>query len=173
VGKKRIQCSLTEKGIDNAIKELEQYKKELERKAILLRERIAEKIALEARQGFVGAMVDDVLKGGSRSAQVDVTLDNRENISVVVANGEDAVWVEFGAGVYYNGAPGSSPHPKGSELGFTIGGFGKGRGKRDTWGFYRDGELQLTHGTPSVMPMYNAVKTACDSIADIAKEVFG
>lgn len=81
--------------------------------------------------------------------------------------------MEFGAGVYHNGSAGSSPHPKGSELGFTIGGYGEGMGKRQTWGFYEDSELRLTHGTPAIMPMYNALKTVCDEIAGIAKEVFG
>ena len=52
-------------------------------------------------------------------------------------------------------------------------GYGKGMGKRQTWGFYEDGELRLTHGTPAIMPMYNALKTVCDEIAGIAKEVFG
>lgn len=173
MGKKKIRFRLTEKDIDKAIKELSQYKRELIRKTDSLREKIAEMIALESRQGFAGAMVDDILQGGSRMAQVDVSLDNRENISVVIANGQDAVWVEFGAGVHYNGAPGTSPHPKGAELGFTIGGFGKGMGNRKTWGFYRDGELQLTHGTPAAMPMYSAVETVCDKISDIAREVFG
>lgn len=100
------------------------------------------------------------------------TLVTINHISVVIAAGEDAVWVEFGAGVYHNGSAGSSPHPKGAELGFTIGGYGKGMGKRKTWGFYEDGELRLTHGAPAVMPMYNAMKTVCDEIASIAKEVF-
>lgn len=72
--------------------------------------------------------------GGARTAEVQVSIDERENVSIVIAAGEDAVWVEFGAGVYHNGSAGSSPHPKGSELGFTIGGYGKGMGKRQTWG---------------------------------------
>lgn len=173
MARRKIRFDLSEKGVSNAIKEIGEYKQDLERKTNLLREKIAERIAQEARQGFAGAIVDDILRGGSRMAQVDVVLDNRENVSVVIANGEDAVWVEFGAGVYYNGSLGSSPHPSGTELGFTIGGYGKGMGSRKTWGFYRDGELQLTHGTPAVMPLYNAMKTACDSISDIAREVWG
>ena len=116
--------------------------------------------------------MDDLLKGGQRTAQVDVSIDQRDNITLVIARGEDAVWVEFGAGVHYNGSAGTSPHPKGSELGFTIGGYGNGMGKKDVWGFYEDGKLRLTHGAPATMPMYNAVKTVCDEIAEIAREVF-
>ena len=174
MGKKVIRISLSEKDIDRAIKELEQYKREIIRKTELLHIKVAERIAALAQSGFNGAIVDDLTEesGGARKADVQVSIDARDNVSIVIAAGEDAVWVEFGAGVYHNGSTGSSPHPKGSELGFTIGGYGKGMGKRQTWGFYEDGELRLTHGTPAVMPMYNAVKAACDEIADIAKEVF-
>ena len=174
MGKKVIRISLSEKDIDRAIKELEQYKQEIVCKTELLRAKIAERIANLAQSGFNGAIVDDLTgeSGGARKADVRVFIDERDNVSVVVAAGEDAVWVEFGAGVYHNGSAGNSPHPKGSELGFTIGGYGKGMGNRQTWGFYEDGELRLTHGTPAVMPMYNALKTVCDEIMDVAKEVF-
>lgn len=106
-------------------------------------------------------------------AQVDVSVDNRGSVTVVVASGEDAVWVEFGAGVYHNGSPGSSPHPHGAELGMTIGGFGKGNGKKEVWGFYENGELKLSRGTPARMPMALAITTVCNDIQSIAKEVFG
>lgn len=172
MGKKVIRFGLSVRDINSAIRELERYKQDLIRKTDLLREKVAERLAELARTGFAGAVVDDLLQGGQRIAQVDVSIDQRENITLVIARGEDAIWVEFGAGVHYNGSAGASPHPKGAELGFTIGGYGKGMGKKDTWGFYEDGELHLTHGTPAVMPMYNAVKTVCDEIADIAREVF-
>lgn len=174
MGKKVIRINLSEKDIDRAIKELEQYKQEIIRKTELLRVKVADRISALAQSSFNGAIVDDLTgeSGGSRKADVRVSIDERENVSIVIAVGEDAVWVEFGAGVYHNGSAGSSPHPEGSKLGFTIGGYGKGMGKRQTWGFYEDGELRLTHGTPAVMPMYNAVKAVCDEIADIAKEVF-
>lgn len=167
-----IRFGLSEREIDKAIKELEQYKQELIRKTALLREKVADKIAGLAQSEFNGAIVDDVLKGGVKIAQVTVSLSNTDDVSLVIANGKDAVWVEFGAGVYHNGSAGSSPHPEGSELGFTIGGYGKGMGKKEVWGYYEGDELRLTHGTPAIMPMYNAVKTVCDEIADIAREVF-
>lgn len=174
MGKKIIRISLSEKDIDQAIRELEMYKREILRKTELLRTKVAERIGSLAQSGFNGAIVDDLIggSGGVRKANVQVSIDERGNVSVVIAAGEDAVWVEFGAGVYHNSSAGSSPHPKGSELGFTIGGYGKGMGKRQTWGFYEDGELRLTHGTPAIMPMYNAVKTVCDEIVDIAREVW-
>lgn len=172
MSKKTITFGLSTSEVNRALKELETYKKELIRRTELLSKRIAERIAIESESGFAGAIVDDLLNGGQRTAEVSVSVESQGNISVVIANGEDAIWVEFGTGVYHNGSVGSSPHPKGAELGFTIGGYGKGMGKKETWGFYEDGELRLTHGTPATMPMYNAVRTVCKEIVQIAREVF-
>lgn len=173
MGRKVISFGLSTSEIDRAMKELADYKQEILRKTELLREKVAERLADEAKNGFSGAVVDDLTRGGQRFAQVDVSVDNRGSVTVVVASGEDAVWVEFGAGVYHNGSPGSSPHPHGAELGMTIGGFGKGNGKKEVWGFYEEGELKLTRGTPARMPMALAVTTVCNDIQAIAKEVFG
>lgn len=172
MGKKVITFGLSSQDIDRAMKELVDYKQDILKKTELLRKRVAERLADETRQGFNGAVVDDLIKGGTRYGSVDVSIDERENVTAVVAIGEDAVWIEFGAGVYHNGSPGSSPHPHGAELGMTIGGFGKGNGKKEVWGFYEEGELKLTHGTPAKMPMARAVTTVCNEISQIAKEVF-
>lgn len=173
MGRKVISFGLSTSEINRAMKELADYKQEILHKTELLREKVAERLVDEAKNGFSGAVVDDLTRGGQRFAQVDVSVDNRGSVTVVVASGEDAVWVEFGAGVYHNGSPGSSPHPHGVELGMTIGGFGKGNGKKEVWGFYEDGELKLTRGTPARMPMALAVTTVCNDIQSIAKEVFG
>lgn len=173
MGKRVISFGLSSSDIDRAIKELADYKQDILKKTDLLREKVAQRLADEAEKGFNGAVLDDLIKGGTKFAQVDVSVDNRGSVTVVVANGEDAVWIEFGAGVYHNGSPGSSPHPSGAELGFVIGGFGKGNGKKETWGYYEEGELKLTRGTPATMPMSRAITTVCDELSEIAKEVFG
>lgn len=105
---------------------------------------------------------------------VDVKVEERGGrLSVVLASGPDAVFIEFGAGVYHNGAAGASPHPKGQELGYTIGGYGKGFGQRKAWG-YRDGSgnLIVTRGTEAMMPMLNAADRCAEIAARIAREVF-
>ena len=175
MSKKIITISLDSDSIDKAIKDLEQYKNDIVQKTNILRKRVADHIANVAQSGFNGAIVDDLLKGGAKMAQVDVKVDEHDNISIVIANGEDAIWAEFGSGVYHNGRAGSSPHPKGDELGFTIGDYGKGMGKRNTWVYYEDGDKShkvYTRGAPATMPMYNAVKQVIDDIQNIAKGVF-
>lgn len=170
MGKHKISISLSDVEIDRAIKELADYKQYIIQKTEQFREKVAEKLAEDVQKGFHNAIVDDVIQGEKRAAQVEVSVDNRGSISVVIANGKDAVWIEFGAGVYHNS--GGSPHPKGSELGFIIGEYGKGKGKQKTWGYYESGELILTHGTPASMPMMKAITNICEDIAQIAKEVF-
>lgn len=169
-----IRFNLSEQSLEKAIKEVQTYKKSFLERVDLFKSKVAQRIGELAQSGFTGAVVDDLTddSGGKRLADVSVSVDNRDNISVVIASGEDAIWVEFGAGVHHNGSAGTSPHPSGSELGLTIGGYGKGMGKRKVWGFYEDGVLRLTRGTPAIMPMYNAMKMTCEEISDIAKEVF-
>lgn len=172
MSRKVISFSLDSKNIQSAIKELERYKRDIIRKTDLLRVKIAQRIAEDAQRGFDTAIVDDLIQGETRTAEVKVTIDPRDNVTVVIADGEDAVWVEFGAGVYHNGAAGSSPHPAGAELGLTIGSFGK-NGKNPAWGFYDEDGLKITRGTPAKMPMALAADTVCNDIAEIAREVFG
>mgnify|MGYP007135324760 CR=1 FL=1 len=176
MGKKKISFKLSEQDIDRAIKELADYKREIQRKTELLRDKVAERLADEARKGFAGAVVDDLVRGGQRFAQVDVSVNNRGSVTAVIASGEDAVWVEFGAGVYHNGSPGSSPHPNSNwrlkATGVWMRCCPRGNGKKEVWGFYEEGELKLTRGTPAVMPMARAVTSVCNDIQQIAKEVF-
>ena len=178
MAKKVIQFGLDAKDITRAIREIEAYKQEFLKKVDVYRNRLAEEIKTLASIGFNSAIVDDVIQGGSsRRASVQVSVSDKGTISVVVADGEDAVWCEFGSGVYHNGSVGSSPNPYGKDLGFTIGSYGKGYGKGQVWGYYTDPDsktgLVLTHGTPASMPMYNAAQEVLRKSVAIAKEVFG
>lgn len=171
---KIIRMSLTSESIQNAIREIEAYRNSLKERTNELCRRLAERIGVYAREGFASAPGDTTISGGPRSANVSVTVEPRGNcLYVITAAGEDAVWAEFGAGIHYNGGAGTSPHPKGAELGFVIGGYGKGNGARQVWGYWKDGELVLTRGTPASMPLYNALVRARNEIAEVAMEVFG
>lgn len=169
---KTISFELSNRGIGDALREIRAYRLSFERKVETLRERIAGRIEAEALANFAGAVCDDVVGGGVRTAAVSVNVQHDGLVSLIIASGPDAVFCEFGAGVYHNGAVGSSPHPKGAELGMTIGSYGQGKGARKVWGYYEDSQLILTRGTPASMPMYNAFKAVCEEILTIAQEVF-
>lgn len=173
-----IRFGLNNKDIDRAIREIEVFKREFLKKVDVYRNRIADEIKEIASLNFSNSIVDDVINGGSpHKPDVKVYVSDKGGISVVVADGEDAVWCEFGAGVYHNGSVGSSPNPYGNELGFTIGSYGKGYGKAQAWGYYTDPDsktgLIITRGTPATMPMYNAAEEVLRKSVSIAREVFG
>ena len=173
MAKTLIRCKLNDKSIDQAIRKLESFKGTFQQKVDAYRKRITAEIASLVSLKFSSATMEHTVQGATRKPEVNVSVDERGFVSVVVAEGEDAVWCEFGAGVYYNGSVGSSPNPYGKDLGFTIGSYGKGYGKGKAWGYYDDtGELVITRGTPATMPMYNAAKEVTKRAIEIAREVF-
>ena len=171
---KIINVSLDTASINAAVQELRDYAKWVERKTEELRERIAYFIAKDASTVFNTAIAEDDLWAGAITGSVDVSVESQgDNMTLVIANGKDAVFMEFGAGVYFNGAVGSSPNPWGTDLGFTIGSYGFGQGRKEVWGYRgEDGEIHLTHGAPASMPLYRAVQSVLRDIERIAREVF-
>ena len=159
--------------IDAAVKEIRDYADWVKRKTDELRERVAYFIAKDASAVFNTAVADDLIGEGAVIGSVNVVVEDNGNMTLVIANGEDAVFMEFGAGVYYNGGVGSSPNPLGAALGYTIGSYGKGNGAKAVWGFKgEDGALHLTHGVPASMPIYRALQSVVNDIEQIAREVF-
>lgn len=167
--------------IDRAVNEIREYSRWVQRKTDELRERVAELISNQAQAVFNSSVADNgfkIINGNpvddTRFGEVTVTVQPEgDNTTVVIASGKDAVFMEFGAGVYYNGSVGSSPNPLGTALGFTIGSYGKGNGRKEVWGYRgEDGEIHLTHGAPASMPLYRAVQSVSRDIARIAREVF-
>lgn len=172
---KTIYFELTTKSINKAIREVKKYQKDILAKFETFKSRLAYEIINNAQIRFNESGVDDLIRGeGTRPAEVSMYVDERGDITVIVAEGEDAVWCEFGAGVYHNTPAGTSPNPYGPEHGFTIGSYGQGKGARRAWGFYdENGELKVTHGTKATMPLYNAVQEVARTAIATAKEVFG
>lgn len=151
--------------IDKAIKELKAYDAWVRRKTTELTERLATIGAMEATIRFSRAYYD----GGK---DVAVSVEPIPNGWKIVASGQAVCFIEFGAGVYFNG---SEPYPMPRPPGVAgIGEYGQGKGKQNTWGFYSDGgNLVLTHGTPAAMPMLHASWVMEQEISRIAQEVFG
>ena len=164
MAKNTITISLGSKSISKAIKEVKAYKKWIESKANELTRRLAEIGASEAKVRFGGAQYDGVNDSV-------VKVEPITNGYQVVATGGAVFFIEFGAGVYYNG---SEPYPEPRPAGVSkIGEYGKGYGKRKAWGFYDEsGELVVTHGNPAAMPMYHASRTIQQEVERIAREVF-
>lgn len=168
-----IKMELSSSGIDNAMKQLDKYTKDFSKKVDVFREKVAEEIADLAKTNFANSTSDDWLNGTAPKPEVHITVHDEGNVSMVVAEGKDAVFIEFGAGIYHNGSVGSSPHPMASEN-TVIGGYGKGKGKSKQWGYVDvEGQLHITHGTKATMPLYKASQMIANRVVVIAQEVFG
>lgn len=168
---KKIRISLSEKSIRNAINEIESYKREfIERNEVFVR-RLAELGIPVIDQNIAVAQGDS---DKNHNTYIKINSFGSYSEAKLVVEGKDMLFIEFGAGVHYNGSAGTSPHPKGEEFGYTIGSYGKGQGSKDFWFYYADtGEAVMSHGTQSTMPVYKASMEIIHNIRRIAREVFG
>lgn len=173
MAKKIIQMSLSSSSIQNAIKELDNYKRELLNKEKILLEKLRDIGVGEASVRFTTAAYDGV-------NDVSVTYSPADKGYAIMAKGQAVAFIEFGTGVYYNsGEPYPIPRPEGI---VGIGEYGKRRGQGRAWfyqgdagtnGIPQDGGLVKTRGNPAAMPMWYASEEMRKSILKIAREVFG
>lgn len=168
----KLNVSLNSTSIQDAINALKNYEKYIESKTDKLKDVVAYDLRQMVRDGFNGAPYQVVIHEGASVPDVQVDIEDGDRDSrLVTAHGIEAVFAEFGAGVYYN--PDGAPHPARGQGIVGIGEYGYGYGKRKVWGYYDEsGELKLTHGTPASMPMYLSSQRMKRMIPDIAKEVF-
>lgn len=152
-------------GIEEAIAQLKEIQRNYENKQKEFLSRLADIGVDTAKIRFAGH------REGNDSP-VEVGKEESKNGFWVYAKGEQVAFIEFGAGVFYNGAEGYKGERPPGIVG--IGEYGKGKGKQDSWGYYDDaGELQITHGTMAANAMFYASQEMQRKIQDIAKEVFG
>lgn len=168
---KKISISMSSKSIQNAIKEIEAYKRQfIDRNELFVR-RMAE-LGIPVIDQNIAAAQGDSEK--NHNTYIKVNSFGSYSEAKLVVEGKSILFIEFGAGIRYNGSAGTSPHPKGEEFGYTIGSYGKGQGKNDFWFYYADtGETVMSHGTEATMPVFRASQEIIQNIRRIAREVFG
>ena len=167
-----INAQLSSEGIQQAVKEIDEWNKQFQKRVSKFTQRLAD-------EGYNITRVNlDSVPAEYDPGSVTVTVDSTaEGYLTYRASyymeGHAAIFIEFGAGVFYNTGLGSSVHPKGVELGFEIGSwsFGpKGKGLAGNAGWFYGG--RYTHGTPTYMPMYSGAQELAQKIQSIANEVF-
>ena len=149
--------------IDKAISQLENYSRDLDRKARELCERLAQMGALYAEWNFSG-----VLYSGDTDYKITVEL-GEGNTYIIKADGEAVLFMEFGAGVKHGYG-----HPQAWEFGMGPGTYpGKGHWNDPKgWWYGEPGNWTHTYGNAPGMPMYNAAKDLRQEILQTAQEVF-
>lgn len=175
-----INILLSEKSIDEAIWQLQQYKNWLIKKTSQLVKELAEVgiPVIDENMAKASYTYDEKgIRSGSDTnhyTHVKVQSFGSYSKATLVVEGKELMFIEFGAGVYYNGSAGSSRHPKGAVNGMVIGSYGNHHGVQKVWGYYDDsGELVLTHGVEAQMPVYKAEMEIMKKYVKVAKRVFG
>jgi hypothetical protein len=168
---KVLTATLSQSSIQNLIDDLNRYKESLFDKNELFVKRLAE-VGIPVIDERIESAKGDSDK--SHYTRIDVRRFQEYSQAVLVVDGIDLLFIEFGAGIHYNTPAGTSPHPKGEELGYTIGSYGKGKGKQDKWSYIdKSGSIRWSHGTQATMPVYMAGLEMRDKMIQIAREVFG
>lgn len=168
--RKTIKCRLNSSSIQNAIKELQSYQNSLRSKNELFVQRLAE-LGIPVIEENIAAAQGDSDKNHNTYIKINTFGDYAQ--ATLVCEGTDLSFIEFGAGISYNTPAGTSPHPKGEEFGYTIGSYGQGKGKNESWVYVADsGEWVRSYGTEATMPVYKASVEIMQNIRRIAKEVF-
>ena len=138
--------------IDELIKHVELHRRAIEKSKPKILDAI-EETAMSEASAFESATYDD----GQSTNDSHVESARDENSVTITATGTAVPFIEYGAGVHYNGSE-PYPEPRPAEI-VHIGEYGKGHGKREGWYFNEDGETKFTRGTPAQMPMYKARKS--------------
>ena len=161
--------------IDDAIKKVDSYAKDLERKAQELCQRLGATGYQIALDGFFNAIYDG-------TNDVSVEWLSEDNKIVIRASGYAVMFIEFGTGVTHQ-----TYHPKRGELGIgNVGTYGHGLGKlKGGWRYPAENGAGTkgkpdakhpgyihTYGNPANMPMYNASRDIRSEYLKVVREVF-
>ena len=166
---------LSMSSIREAQAQLKQYKKKLPKKCEELARRLTMLGAGVANVIFSAAVYDLEAKYNQPIEPANITVTYEQDYEhnghfTIHADGKAVAFVEFGAGVKFNGNGSDRPRPQGI---VGIGQYGMGNGKQKSWGFYGDdGEVYVTSGTPEQPGMWLASRAMREDIAKIAREVF-
>lgn len=165
-----IKCNLSQKSIGNVIKELKAYQNSLCDKNEVFLKRLCELGIPVIDENIMLAQGDS---DKNHNTYIKINRFGNYAQATLVCEGTDLNFIEFGAGISYNTPAGTSPHPKGEEFGYTIGSYGQGKGKNESWVYVADsGEWVRSYGTEATMPVYKARVEIMQNIRRIAKEVF-
>ena len=119
---------------------------------------------------YSNAVGNIFLSGSWETPLIDVHAEPIDGGWAVVANGEQVCFVEFGAGVYYNGDDSYlGERPEGI---VGIGEYGEGKGKRPFWVYVDDdGEKHYTQGTPANNTLFFTAQEMRSVIEEAARKI--
>lgn len=149
-----------EKSIDEALKQIEEYKARFAKREEEFLQKLAD----------IGVgIADDKFKAADYDGDNDVTVKCEMTDTGVrlIASGEAVAFIEFGAGVARGGGY-LGEKPAGI---VGLGEYGKKKGATGKPWYYAHGKK--TDGNPPAMGMYYARNEIVEKVIDTAREVFG
>ena len=164
---KVIKCGLDSASINNAIKELREYRESLNAKIKELVESLTSE-GVEVARTWV-----QVAQGDASDVAVDFLINSAGDITMaqIMLTGKDALFVEFGAGIYYNGA--DTPHA--AEFGYGIGTYNPSSDNAfnpNGWYYWTGTQRVHSYGTEGTYPLYHAAENARNKAIQKAIEIF-
>ena len=178
---KRINMTLSEASIQEAIRQIEEYRLSLRGKCDILVERLAQE-GIKVASAVVNTGAGDTEGGVSLRFERIPGSDVSGCYIIMSSDGKEFeghifyphLAYEFGAGIYYNSG---NNNPYASKVGMGPGTFPGQRWAISPgyWWYKKDGEEKASHlsyGTQATMPMYNASQEIIRKTYKIAREVF-
>ena len=170
----KIKVRLSDAGLRDAERQIQEYKATLNRKAR----------ALAFRLSWLGLEVAKVRFENAEYAgsnDVKCHINQKDKTCTIVAEGKSVAFIEFGTGIHHNGYGGHLPPGVGAH-----GSYGQGKGVGRRWYYYGDpgnagtyvdtvpgkGQLNYTDGNEPAMAMWGAVEEMASQVEATWREVW-
>lgn len=149
--------------VSAAIKELDRYKRWVQEKEEILRQRLAQLGATVASIEFSRAIYNG-------TNDVSVRVEDNGSKATIFAEGSAVLFIEFGSGAKYGNG-----HPEAGKFGYGPGTYSdgpNGKGKWDDPNGWYFAHGQHSFGNPPAMAMVHARDAILEQLTAIAREVF-
>lgn len=170
----KIKVRLSDAGLCDAERQIQEYKTTLNQKAKEFAKALADKGLDVAKVRFANA---------EYAGRNDVSCRVEQNGSTctIIAEGKAVAFIEFGTGAHHNGYGGELPPGVGAH-----GSYGKGHGAQRRWYYYGEagnagtpvktvdgkGQLNYTDGNEPAMAMWGAVEEMASQVEATWREVW-
>lgn len=170
----KIKVRLSDAGLRDAERQIQEYKATLNRKAR----------ALAFRLSWLGLEVAKIRFENAKYAgsnDVKCHINQKDKTCTIIAEGKSVAFIEFGTGAHHNGYGGELPPGVGAH-----GSYGQGKGAGRRWYYYGDpgnagtyvdtvpgkGQLNYTDGNEPAMAMWGAVEEMASQVEATWREVW-
>ena len=171
MGKRTIKVGLSYDSIKEAAYQVQKYANTLDLKCEKFVDRLVNEVGIRVIRENIASFKGDSERDYNTYFELHRT-PNKGVYGKLVAENEDILFIEFGAGIYYNNG---NAHPQSKEFGYGVGTYpGQKNAINPGYWNYRDesGTLRFSLGTEATMPVYKAYIEMVSMVETIAREVF-